>query len=110
MTANCFAESFVVAASIVTPISSGNGEAIIKQAAAGRRYFFILFEIALFNFLINFSLDNFLTSSLNEILMNLKINKSARKAPNPPIKPAMTIFGNFEKIRRLAVAGIAVNP
>ena len=104
---NTFVDIFLEAANNETPISSGNGEAIINPVRTGIKYFniFILLRrITIFSF------DNFLSSFANECLINLKKNKSANNAPKPAIIPAKIIFCSFANINNNAVAGAAVKP
>ena len=92
MTENIFIDIFLETASSDTPISSGNGEAIINPAATGNKYFLKMFGVLWLIYKTTFSFDNFLISSAKECLIKLKMNKSPIKAPIPPIKLARYMF------------------
>ena len=101
---------FVQTASIVTPISSGRGEAMMNTASEENRYFFS--ENGMLQ-LIFFTADvraSFSTSSIIECLTTLNIIMSATSEPNPPIRLAKNMFWFFETISNIAVAGPAVKP
>jgi len=92
------------------PISSGKGDAIIKPAKTGIKYFLNKLGVLFLISMILLSFDNLSISSANEYLTKLKIIKSPTRAPKPPITPAKKIFCSFAKINKIAVAGAAVKP
>ena len=85
MMENTFGDIIFEAAIRETPISSGNGEAIMKPAAKSKRYFLRTPGNLPSKYFTIFSFDNLLISSEKEYLIKLKINKSPIKAPKPPI-------------------------
>ena len=87
---------FVKPESIVTPISSGNGDAMINEAIIYKNVFL---SQVLSPFSINLSINKkglvfliLLNSPIKEIFITEKINISVIKEPTPPIKEAKKIF------------------
>lgn len=105
--------TFVKPANIITPSSSGRGDAIIIPISAYSKHIFILLPklLSSWSFIsrINFVFLNLLNSFSNETLIELKISKSEYNAPNPPMIPAIKIFSGFKVMKNPAAKG-AVKP
>lgn len=83
----------------------------MNPARTGRRYCFIFFGIFCEVARIGFSRASFLSSVRKMVRREWKIIRSLRSAPSPAMSPIRRmLFGSFERIRRSAVAGAAVNP
>ena len=114
MTANLNWLIFVIPASMITPASSGRGEAIKNPANIAIKYFLIFLPTPFSPkyFFILFkdpSLDTSLNSSSNENFIKLNIIKSDVRAPMPAMIPVSQMFEGFNVMKNPTAKG-AENP